>query len=298
MTSLTQPEQKVKPVHTDGLRPNDVRPVSVYQQSVGHGVSVKEEIYDFNSPSDIDSPSLPLPVSIPSDESKQDASTAQKIELLYQPSPRRYNTFNRVKGRRDWRDSRETHENASRREYHLLITNPRAANHLITLKYLREFTAQKICSTWSILKALLKQQGIVAYVVVEITARSHFLPDGSRRYFPINKIHYHFLVDSILSARQLRDIFNRSCLDVGLIKNEFEVQHEIIPDRRTFEHKCEYCLKFNKFKDQAILFRPGTGINKVASIGRWFVNADGTRASKDSMWKSLVAGWYPKTAVE
>jgi len=172
--------------------------------------------------------------------------------------------------------------------------NPRQASLLVTLKYLKEFTAQEIRAMWSKVKALLIQQGIIAFSVAEITSRSHVLPDGSRRYFPINRVHYHCLVDSSLSERQIRGIFNHSCLESGLMKDEFEVQYESIPDRKTFEHKCKYILKFDNFNGQAILFRPGTGINKVCSVGRWFINADGSRANKDKMWKEIVAGWYAK----
>jgi hypothetical protein len=150
----------------------------------------------------------------------------------------------------------------------------------------------KVRTTWSALKSLLKQQDIIAFVVVEFTTRTHVMPSGSCYNYPISRIHYHFLIDSVLSERQLRDIFNRSCLDAGLAKGEFGVQYESIPDRETFEHKAKYILKFDNFADQAILFEPFTGINKICSIGRWFINADGTRMNKDKMWESIVAGWY------
>jgi hypothetical protein len=162
------------------------------------------------------------------------------------------------------------------------------------MKYLREFTAREIQTRWERLKASLQKQSIIAFAVAEITTRRHILLDGSHWDYPINQIHYHCLVESDLSERQLRKIFNCACLDAGLMKGEFEVHYESIPDRKNFKHKCEYILKHGKFKDQAILFQPGTGINKICSIGRWFVNANGSRASKDKMWESIVASWYPK----
>jgi hypothetical protein len=284
MTHYNLSVRHSKPVHIDELS----------SHSDGHDAPGKEEIQDFTlsflQPTARLSESIQKVASIPSNQCEL---TVQKTKL-YQPSPRRRNTFDSVTNRRSWTDSRETHQNAARREYHLLLTNPREANHFITLKYLREFSAQRIRTTWTILKDLLKQQGIVAFSIAEITTRPHVLSNGSRRYYPINRIHYHLLVDSDLSERQLRDIFNHSAVDAGLMKNEFEVQYESIPDRKTFERKCKYTLKFDNFSEQAILFQPGTGINKVASIGRWFINADGTRASKDKMWKSIVAGWYSK----
>jgi hypothetical protein len=280
----------------DKLSPNARLPTSANQQSDGRGTTANKEIQDFESPSEFEShskqsesPSEHLPSSIPSIGSNQNVLTVPQD--LYQLTPRRLNSFYRVMNRMSWVDSRETYQNAARREYHLLITNPRQGNHFVTLKYFRTFSALEVRTTWSKLKALLKQH-VVGYAVVEITTRSYVLPDGRRWNSPINRIHYHILVDSDLSERQLRNVFNSSCLEVGLERKEFEVQYEAIPDRRTFEHKAKYILKFDNFSDQAVLFQPGTGINKVCSIGRWFINADGSRANKDLMWKSIVAGWY------
>ena len=186
----------------------------------------------------------------------------------------------------------ETYQHAAKREYELLLANYRQANHLITVKYFRKFTNLQIIPLWSKLKTLLQQQGITAYVVIEITTRRHIFPDGGYRDYPIKKIHYHFLIDSELSEPQLRVIFNRACLDAGLAKDAFEVQYEVIPDRKTFKHKIEYVLKFGKFAKQAILFKRYTGINKIDMINAWFINADGTRVNKEKMWKELVGDWY------
>jgi len=175
------------------------------------------------------------------------------------------------------------------------MTNPRQANHLITLKYLRVFSAQEIRVKWLLLKESLKQQGIIAFSVIEITTRRHILPDRRYRDYPINRVHYHFLVDSNLSERRLRSVFKHACLDAGLEKGEFGIMYEAIPDRGEFDHKCRYILKYDTFKDQAILFRPEKEIgklDKICSIGRWFIDADGRRPNKDEMWKSIVAGWY------
>jgi len=213
---------------------------------------------------------------------------------LYQSSPRRRNSYYTRTCRRSWTDSHETYQNAARREHALLLANPRQhVNHFVTLKYFREFTAEEIRATWLALKALLIQHGIVAYSVIEITTRPQKLPSGTWKHYPTNRVHYHCMVDSSLPERQLRNIFNSSCVDAGLSKEDFEVQYESMPDRKTFERKAKYVLKFDTYKNQSILFRPGTGINKTCSIGRWFINADGTKMNKDKVWESIVAGWFP-----
>ena len=187
----------------------------------------------------------------------------------------------------------ETYQHAAKREYELLLANHRQANRLVTVKYYREFTNLQVIAIWSVLKAILTQHDIIAYVVIEITTRRHIYPNGEYRDYPINKVHYHLLVDSNLLEIQLRYIFNQSCLDAGLAKDKFEVLYEEIHDRKTFERKVKYILKFDIYAEQAILFKRYTGINKVDMINTWFINADGTRANKDKMWKAIVDGWYP-----
>ena len=220
-----------------------------------------------------------------------------EIRKLYQYPPRRRNTYSAIPWKRSWTFSRTTYQNAAKREYELLLANYRQANHLVTIKYFREFTNLQIIALWSELKTLLTQQGIIAYVVIEITTRRHIYPDGRYRDYPIRRVHYHILVDSNLSECRLREIFNCACLDAGLVKDAFEVHYAIIPDRETFEHKARYILKYKTFKKQAILFKPHTGINKICSINTWFINSDGTPANKEKMWKAIVAGWYPDNAV-
>ena len=284
MTDNTRTIQTVKPVH-ENLSSDTGLPVCINQESERHDASGKQEIQDFQ---------IPSTPSYQHDDSTSTIEDASTVHVLYQLSPRRRNSYYTQSCRKSWVDSRETHQNAARREYQLLLNNPRQANHLITIKYLRVFSANEIRAKWSTLKALLHSHGIIAFVVIEITTRKRYLSDGMFKNYPINQIHYHLLIVSDLSVRSLRTIFNSSCLDAGLAKEEFMVMYESIPDREAFEHKCRYILKYDKFADQAILFQPGTGINKVCSIGRWFINPDGSRASKDKMWRSIVCGWYPK----
>ena len=296
--TLTQTTRKYKPVDIDELTTN----AGQHGHSDGYHASGKQEIQD------ISLPSLPLPMPMPMLGTVSNTginhctSTVQKVEQLYQSTPRRSNSLNSVSHRRSWTDSRKTYDNAARREYELLLANHRQANHLISVNYFREFNTQEIRTRWLKLKDQLLEQDIIAFAVVEITTGIHVLPDGRHWHYPINRIHYHFLVYSDLSERQLRDIFNRACLDAGLVGNEFGIIYEALPDRAAFEHKSKYILKFGNFANQAILFRPRNEIgklDKICSIGRWFVNIDGTKANKDEVWKSIVAGWYPnKPAAE
>ena len=201
----THTQRNYKTVDFDELPTNTGQLICANGHSDGHNDSGKEEIQDSVVSS------LPMLGNVQTTgNSNQTVSTAQKIERLYQHPGRRRNTYTRHTSRRSWTDSHETFQNAARREYELLLANHRQANHLVTVKYFREFSAQEIRTRWLKLKDQLIEQGITAFALVEITTGIHVLSDGSHQHYPINRIHYHFLVDSDLSECQLRDIFNRA----------------------------------------------------------------------------------------
>jgi hypothetical protein len=230
-----------------------------------------------------------------------------KVDVLYQNPPKRYNTYEEIPYRRSWTNSLETYQNSARREYELLKANHRTAEHLITpnnpihmitLKHFREYNNLEVIALWKEIRATLKMRDVIAYGVIEITTRRQYVSDKEYYDYPINKVHYHFFVDSHLSERQLRYVFNRVCLEVGLNNKrpnrEFEIQYDVITNRKEFLRKCMYVLKYKRYKHEAILFKPKTGINKIYQINDWFINADGTRASKKKMWEDLIDGWYPQ----
>ena len=219
-------------------------------------------------------------------------------DILYQSSPRPYNSRPQYPHRRDWKDSLETYQNAARREYHLLLANHRQTRHCLTLRYDKEFTFEEINSRWSVLKDLLKQWGIIAFMVSEVTTHRYLTPDGNFKSYPINKMHRHFLVANDWSERRLCLTFNRACIDAGFTPKEFTILYERIRDRKHFEDKAKYILKYDQYAYMAVLFRWYTGIRKIEAIGSWFINPDGTRMNKDKAWKAIIVSWYPEPLPE
>ena len=196
-----------------------------------------------------------------------------KPEILFRHPPRQRNTYYTIEHRRSWTNSRETYENAARREYELLLSNYRQANHEIVIGYWREFFIQDLLGQFSMIKDYLKQIGIIAYHVAEIS------DNGFGK--PVNQIHYHFLIDYYYSKSRLIKTFKDACRYAGLqIGKDCIVKYASIPDRETFKRKAKYILKYDTFKEQAILFRTKTGIDKTGMINDYFINADGTKASK------------------
>ena len=110
-------------------------------------------------------------------------------EILYQYPPRQQNTFYLVEHRRNWTASMETYQNSAKREYELLMANPREANHEIVIGYLKEHFIKDLIKQFSLIKEHLTQSGIIAYQVAEITT------NGFGK--PVNRLHRHFLIDAI-----------------------------------------------------------------------------------------------------
>ena len=206
-------------------------------------------------------------------------------EEFYQVDPRQDNTYDTVKHRRSWTDSHETYQNAARQQYHLLMANYREGNHEIVIGYLKEYSIQELLDQFSLIKEYLKQEGIIAYYVVEIT-RDKF---GN----PVNRIHYHFLIDCHCTKDRLIGIFKDACQYAGLevgVGKDCRVLYKPIPDSETFERKCRYILKYQT-KKLPILFQSGTGINKIGTIGHWFTDSKGSRVSKKKYGsQSLTVG--------
>ena len=229
----------------------------------------------------------------------QEISTrSQEIELLYQRSPRIGSPKNH-KHFKGWTCSLESYQKEARRKYNLFLANHRQANHEIVIGYQQGFPIQMLLDQLTLIIEYLRKHEIIAYYVVEITTRQHILPNGECKDYPINIIHYHFLIDSHYSKHRIRNIFKGACQHAGLKDSDYKVKYYPIPDRKEFERKIKYILKFGNYASQAILFRPHTGIKKAGDVNvnsrtrSWFINADGTRMNQEKKWKAIVAGWYP-----
>ena len=186
---------------------------------------------------------------------------SMKPEILFQFPPRQRNTFCTVPHRKNWTASMETYQNAAKREYDLLMANHREGNHEIVIGYLKEYGIQDLLNHFSLIKEHLTNDGIIAYQVAEITR------DGYGK--PVNRIHYHFLIDYHHSKRRLVNAFKEACLYAGLqvgTGKDCMVKYRPIPDSVEFERRCRYILKYKKYQRRAILFRPKTGIDKTGMV--------------------------------
>ena len=119
-----------------------------------------------------------------------------------------------------WTASLQSYQKAARKEYTLMLMNPRRPEHEIVISYQEEFFVQDIVDKFKLIKEYLQQQGIIAYSVTEITR------DKSKTR-AVNRIHYHFLVTrddtSILSENLLRKVFKGACRYSGLTPDKPDI---------------------------------------------------------------------------
>ena len=185
-------------------------------------------------------------------------------------------------------------------EYHLLMAGHRRARHEIGINFLKRFTISEIKDKFKLIREYLVEYEITAFSIVEISR------DGYGN--PVNRVHYHFLIDSDLSKRQLRETFKSACRHAGLHPNKSEpdrtcrVLYRPIPDPKrdvdkqgnplspeeAFDKRVRYILKYNTLK-KPILFRRRRDrekrINKIASINQWFINSDDSPMHKKKKWQ-------------
>jgi hypothetical protein len=243
-------------------------------------------------------------------------------EILYQIYSIKCNPDKKpAKWRKSFTYTLESYQRKAWEQYNLVLMNLRRPEHEIIVNYLEEFYIEEIQDKFRLIKEYLQKQQIIAFSVVEITR-------DKSKIWPINQIHYHFLITSnnagSISENLLREVFKEACRYAGLVPDAPDtinvpdapnqnciVHYSPIPDPKrdrdrygnlltydqAFNKRVRYILKCNTMR-KPILFRSGTGINKIASIGRYFINPDGSRADKGLMWAKWCILKYPKSAAE
>jgi hypothetical protein len=236
--------------------------------------------------------------------------TEHEPKILYQFPP--FNTGFPFKDKetRSWTYSLDTYQKSACKEFFLLKDNYKAGKvyRVVCVNYQKEFFIQEIQAKFKLIKEHLRKQGVVAYTVVEITK--------DICHNPVNRIHYHFLIQSQESKDRLSERFNEACLYAGLQpKTEYLLRvYDPITDVDTYERTVKYLVKYGqKYLDEEyikknpkkriILFRRKIGINKIDQIGsdkigRWFTWPDGSRATKEDLWNAHIRRTFPQSIRE
>ena len=193
------------------------------------------------------------------------------IELLYQPSPRRGNKFDPPSFTR----SRASYNKAAKREAVVLLLNGRVPDYNIRLNYLVEMPAKQIADLWREHSARLRRAGIVARVAIEITK-------DKRRRKAVNRVHYHLAVQDTRTPAELRAIVRNVCR-CEMKLGSFRVTCKPITDWQNKD--VWYFVKYKKRSNY--LFRPHLPLQKFYTVGKWWVNKDGTPSTRGSIEKQM-----------
>lgn len=191
-------------------------------------------------------------------------------EILYQTNPRKKSIHLYSKSKTE---SLESFHRAALQEYGALVINGTIPNHIVQLNYLKVFPIAKIRSLWKTLSRCLRYAGVIARVSMENTK------DKSRKR-PVNRIHYHFVVqDHKRTHDELKKLFEEKCLRL-LYKSDFKVHVFPFDEAKGgWKGYIGYFLKLRD-KDNNILFESGFWLRNYYTIGNWWTYPDGNTPRK------------------
>jgi hypothetical protein len=203
-------------------------------------------------------------------------------EPLFQSDPQEYRRSSfKPKG---WTDTVASYMNEAKKEATLLLRNRKLQDHPyrwdVGINFEIEQTPKQITDTWAKVRRKLKQAGVVAYRILEITT------DGSGH--PTNQVHYHMIVKSDHAQGDLERAIDESIPEgilyhkhVKSIGNEWGYILYILKARVEGWNKQGRWVK-DLYADQRIMFRPKLGIKKVATVGNFWANK-----SKAAIWSEI-----------
>jgi len=180
----------------------------------------------------------------------------------------------------DWTDSIESNQNAALREITILRRNGRIPKIDYKVRFLKEFFADEINAhrknIFEVMRNVRLQErlnvrcpiSLEAVVALELTRGEDDKPN--------NRVHFHFLTKDPRSPEELTKVFITACEYSGLVKNE-----DFVVDKpRPLWDGYTYFNYFTKFEylDKLFLFKKGTGLQKIYTIGKWFTK------KKSELW--------------
>ena len=192
------------------------------------------------------------------------------IEQLYQTAPRRGNKNQPA----SFTLSRASYDKAAKSEAVALLLNGRVPNYVITLKYQVEMSAKQIRELWSLHSRRLRLAGIIGRVALEITK-------DKRRQRPVNRVHYHIVVQDTRTPAELRALFREVCR-CAMPMNSFSVT--CLPIDNWFR-SVWYFVKYKRLDNYP--FRANLGLQKFYTIGKWWVDQDGTPRTRASIEEDI-----------
>ncbi len=196
--------------------------------------------------------------------------------LLFQEDPLGSHGNNLRFNEKSWTDTIVGYLNESRRFVQCVMANMtlmhRPYTWLVNLNIEQELTPKEICSHRARFSRKMRQSGIVAVSVIEPT-------------WP-NRVHYHLLLSSQQSEKELRRIIAESMpTDIPFHSWVERIYNPLWWARYIVKAKAEGILNGRVSKDihggKRLLFKPNLGFNKVGYIGEFWIR------SRAKLWNEI-----------
>ena len=216
----------------------------------------------------------------------QDNNQGTAENLLYQENPG-WTSRNPYRVPASFTESMQSYMKAARHESWIHENNYRVPNLEIILRFFVVLPVEVIKQNWKRLRRNLKQAEVTYAAVIELT-------DGSNGK-PNNTIHYHFLIDTNLDSRILKDLMTAICLKskLGVYGLEFDLIYPNAGITDWGSNKINYFTKFG-YSNKVHLFRVGLRVKKFYYSTNWFIDMDGTPTKKSIILKRLKNSYKEK----
>ena len=208
---------------------------------------------------------------------------------IYQDRPVQTETY-RVYGRKMWTTSLQSFQDAARKEFYCLSHNGRCRlKYRVTLNLLRTYLVPDVPKLLAERRKLFaylgRKKSIVSYAVVEVT-RNDF------KTVPTDRVHFTFLIDTALTASELKTLFERACKAAGYREGDYRISEvldlEGMPEEEYEQRVLKYVVKFDcKVPGKIILFKPNLGLRKTYTIGSFWTDGAGNRTTKAAIWEPI-----------
>ena len=216
------------------------------------------------------------------------SKSTSTVDLLFQKYPRlKSRNPNRVPTSHT--ESIESAQKASNQESWILENNHRFPKHEIELRYFVELPIDVIRANWRRLQRKLREADIIYAAAIELTTIGNYGPLN-------NRVHYHFLIDSELDRKSLKDVMKAACEKAKLgaygSGRDFDLT---FPNHGIYDWdgKIKYFTKFG-YPEKVHLFKPVYRVQKFYYCGGWFIEADGTPTTRQKILKRIKAEYKEK----
>ena len=166
----------------------------------------------------------------------------------------------------------------------MLGLNGTIPNCVVQLNYLTERSVEEIQELWKSHSRRLRDKGVVARVVIEITK-------DKWQQRPVNRVHYHFVAKDDRTHDELKELIVAVCR-CEMEQDSFMVH--VFPFDEAKGGWNNYRWYFSKYiavgkeeEEKHYLFRSGLGLRQTYTIGQWWTYPDGRPRTKTSIEEEM-----------